>query len=334
MKNVILLDTQSDNDWSFKAALEKITGMKFEVKAYDTHNLQGKLSKFKRYFSYFSVPLILLKERKQIGAIVAWQQFYGLLYAFWCRLFNLEKHNKLIVMTFIYKKKKGIIGKIYDKFMRYIVTGGYVDYFICFSESECQKYAKYFAVSLDKWTSSKLQIEDVANKYKSYIEKGSFWLSAGRSSRDYKYLLDEAHNINEQIIVLCDCYSTDKCPSNVKFMSGVYGDEYFKLLAGCKGTIVPLINDDISAGQLVALQSMMMGKCCIITKTKTTEEYIQNYSTGILINNKPGELSTIINTWDSSKDKIGDRARKEFENTYSGNTLARTVGQLFIKEKT
>jgi len=103
---------------------------------------------------------------------------------FWCRLFNLEKHNKLIVMTFIYKKKKGIIGKIYDKFMRYIVTGGYVDQFLYgFSESECQKYAKYFAVSLDKWTSSKLQIEDVANKYKSYIGKGSFWLSAGEKQQ-------------------------------------------------------------------------------------------------------------------------------------------------------
>lgn len=334
MKNVILLDTQNNNDWSFKVALEKITGVKFEVKAFDTHNLQGKLSKFKRYFSYFSVPFILLKERKQIDTIIAWQQFYGLLYAFWSRLFHLEKHNKLIVMTFIYKKKKGIIGKIYDRFMRYIVTSGYVDYFICFSESECQKYAKYFAVSLDKWISSKLQIEDVAYKYKNYIEKGDFWLSAGRSSRDYKYLLEEAQFINDRIVILCDSYNIDNCPTNVKFMSKVYGDEYLKLLASCKGTIVPLTNYDISAGQLVALQSMMMGKCCIITKTKTTEEYIQNYSTGILIKNEPGELSTIINTWDSDKDKIGDQARRQFEKTYSGDVLARTVGQLFLKERT
>ena len=143
-ENLILVDFVPESNWKFKNDLEKRTGVNFKVRIEDTHNLQGKLSGIIRYISYFIVPLKYIIKRNQIECIVAWQQFYGLLFAFWMRLFHVKKKNKLIVMTFIYKKRKGIFGKIYFAFMKYIVCSAYVDVLQCFSEHECEMYSEIF----------------------------------------------------------------------------------------------------------------------------------------------------------------------------------------------
>lgn len=111
-ENLILVDFVPETNWKFKNDLEKRTGVNYKVIIEDTHNLQGKLSGIIRYISYFIVPLKYMMKRNQIECIVAWQQFYGLIFAFWMRLFHVKKRNKLIVMTFIYKKRKGILERV------------------------------------------------------------------------------------------------------------------------------------------------------------------------------------------------------------------------------
>lgn len=90
------------------------------------------MQKLIRYAKYFLTPMKIAKNRNNYGKVLAWQQFYGLILAFYFRLMHVKESPEIVVLTFIYKPKKSLIGKIYDKFMRYIVTSGYIKYFVVF----------------------------------------------------------------------------------------------------------------------------------------------------------------------------------------------------------
>ena len=140
MRNIVIVDYNSPNGWKFHSSLEETTGEKWEVHK-EISNLDhgGVFRKLVRYSKYFFVPIKYLRHKNQIARILAWQQFYGLILGFYGRLFNLKNVPPIYVMTFIYKPKKSFVGKVYDKFMRYIVTSGYIKYFVVFSESEKKK---------------------------------------------------------------------------------------------------------------------------------------------------------------------------------------------------
>ncbi len=109
-KNVILIDFPKIDDWEFKKSLQEETNMEWEeCGVVSNHKRQKPFSDSIRILKYFLFPLTIFFKRKQYKNIIAWQQFYGLLYAFYCRLFHTKKYNRLIVMTFIYKEKKGIL---------------------------------------------------------------------------------------------------------------------------------------------------------------------------------------------------------------------------------
>ena len=105
MKNVILTDFRTHQNWAFPQILGKDN---WDAYGKITNHLHGSLIKtLLRYAIYFLFPLKLVLQRKRYGKIIAWQQFYGLNFAFWSRLLHLKKVNDLTVMTFIYKKKSG-----------------------------------------------------------------------------------------------------------------------------------------------------------------------------------------------------------------------------------
>lgn len=327
--NYILIDTPIDDNWKFRLQLEEMTGLKFDVISSNTHNMHGKISKWGRYFSYFILPLKLLKIRNNINVIVSWQQFYGLLYAFWLRVFHLAKKNKLIIMTFIYKEKRGIIGFLYKKFIKYIVSSIYIDTFLCFSEKEIIEYSRILGIHMTRLSTCNLTVDDIAKSYENRLCDDGYFLAAGRSNRDYIYLCSELKNSKYKVIILCDDYCVPNVSSNIEFRKNIYGNSYYELLAKCKGTIIPLKKDIISAGQLAIIQSMMFGKTCIVTRTDTTEEYVKNYKTGIFIDNKPGELYNLLS---QIKDRqlydIGVNARNEYLLRFSGKTLVKKVSSL------
>ena len=109
-ENVILIDFPKIKNWEFKKSLNEITNLNWEeIEVVSNQGRKNWLDNVVRYFKYFAFPFRIFMHRKKYKNIIAWQQFYGLLYAFYCRLFHVQKCNSLIIMTFIYKEKKGLI---------------------------------------------------------------------------------------------------------------------------------------------------------------------------------------------------------------------------------
>lgn len=215
-ENVILIDYDAPDDWEFHKAIEKTTGTKWTVyKAVSNENHGGILQKLIRYAKYFLTPMKIAKNRNNYGKVLAWQQFYGLILAFYFRLMHVKESPEIVVLTFIYKPKKSLIGKIYDKFMRYIVTSGYIKYFVVFSESEKRRYADYFDIPESQFIFETLGYED---KTKDVPRLGSedFYLAAGRSNRDYKFLTEAWSKRKEKLEIICDTLNLKSAIENIK----------------------------------------------------------------------------------------------------------------------
>lgn len=328
MKSAIFLDFKPPESWRFIKDLEKKTGRKYDCVFMDSHNQQGK-KRALRYLSYVFMPLKYVEEN-QYDLIIAWQQFYGLFFAFWSRLLKRKKTTKLIIMTFIYKKKAGFKGIIYDALMRYILGGGYIDKFICFSEEECKKYSSYFHIDRRKFSSCKLEVEDACFMDSGNIEgEEEFYLTAGRSNRDYKYICEAFRKMPlRKLIIICDSEQIENLPENIEWKNNVHGTEYMNYLSRCRAVIVPLNIScgDISAGQLVIIQGMMFSKIVIATKTTTTEEYINDQRNGLLINNNYEELSKTLDAIEYGKyNYIKNAARRYYKANYSGSNMAESI---------
>lgn len=324
-KNIILVDAKEDDEWQFLKNVEKGTGDKYTVVYKDTHRMQKGFSKIYRQIMYIFFPLKIVMNRKKIDTIIAWQQFYGLFFAFWMRLFHLKKTNTLIVLTFIYKEKKGFLNKIYSSLIAYILQSGYIDRIVCFSKNECLLYSKLFNVSESIFVSCELNVPDIKQNYiTENVYKDDYWIAVGRSNRNYDYLVKELNGTNYNVIIICDNYKLKEHSKNIKLMSNVYGDSYYKYLNNCKGVIIPLYQDDISAGQLVIIQSMMFSKPCIVTETSTTKEYVGK-NTGILIKNQKGELKNAIMNVLNNYEVYVSNGRKEYESRFMKDSIAEIV---------
>ncbi len=289
MKNIILVDFKIDKDWSFP----KIFGEdKWIAYGKVTNHLHGSLIKtLLRYAIYFLFPLQIVIQRKRYDKIIAWQQFYGLNYAFWCRLLHVKKKNELTVLTFIYKKKSGGVNRLYHKYMNYIVTSQYIDRFICFSNEECAYYADLFGVDVGKfvYVPLGLSVFDELN-----VGDDGYVFATGRSNRNYDFLVEALNGTDYKCTIASDSYHAKADAGKVTVLNDCYGDDMLKLMARCHCVAIPLKDLKMSSGQLVVLQAMSLGKPVICTASDGIKDYVEHGVTGLLVdNNKKSWLEAL-----------------------------------------
>lgn len=329
-ENIILVDYETPYDWEFHKAIENITGNKWNVyKAVSNENHGGILQKLIRYVKYFLVPMKIAKDYRKYNKILAWQQFYGLILAFYFRIFNIKNTPEIIVLTFIYKPKKSLIGKIYDKFMKYIVTSGYIKYFIVFSESEKRRYSSYFGISETQFVFERLGYEDKTNEVK-ISEHEEFYLAAGRSNRDYNFLVNAWGKRKEKLEIICDTLMLRNVPDNIKILSNCHNNGFFMELSRCKAVIVPLEDMHISSGQLVIIQAMMYGKPIIVTENDTVRDYVDDRKTGLIIEKNEGDLENAIIALSNEEfyKEISVAEREKYQNEFSIYAMGNRIGKL------
>lgn len=330
-KNVILTDFLPSSDWEFLQGILESTGMKWEVLSCTSNQLRTNIwIKLLRYIRYFSFPWRLFLRRKTFCKVVAWQQFYGLNLAFFERLFRVEKTNDLTVMTFIYKRKQGIIGTLYFNFIKYCITSKYIDRLVVFTVHEVDYYSKLFQVEESKFRCMNLGISDVSGEYE--VSDNGRLLSAGRSNRDYDFLIASLKDTEISLDIICDTIDYES-NGKIQIYKNIEGKAYYKMLAQCHAVIVPIKDENISSGQLVILQSMMMGKPIITTKSCSSDAYLQHGETALIISNVKWQLLESINMLYEDTElyiSMQKNAKEEYRKNYSLLQLGRSVGLIII----
>lgn len=331
-KNIICADTLVGDEWEFAEGIRTASDEKWEIKSWNNAGLmKNRIDNFKRLIGYFVHAMWIFTHRNDINKIICWQQFYGIIFAFYCCVFHVKKKNQLMIMTFIYKEKNGTIGKLYSRFISFVVRSKYVDKIIVFSESEVGLYTRQFKVRDGKFQYLPLGIprEKIMEKTKQSLPI-KFFLSVGRSNRDYEFLFDCVDEIQIPVVVLSDSVNCE-VPRNVIMYDNIRGDEYKKILKECYAVLLPLKDPNISSGQLVLLQAMQNRKPVIVTEGQAIVNYVKNDVSAIICRKDKDSFVSATNKILNSKKlyaTLVENGYKTYKDFFSEFALGQRVARI------
>lgn len=286
----------------------------------------------KRYAHYFKLGYYLFRKRKSIDSIVSMQQFYGIVFSFFCSLFHGKHTTKNIIISFIYNEKSGAAGKLYHRFIERAVSSPYVDQLIVHSKSEVDYYAKLFPKAREKFIYVPLGITDDSAHYYQYDEneqKEKYILSVGNSNRDFDFLMDSLKDTEYKVRIFSDRVE-DETKGNITTHKGVSVPEYYKQMSNCFCSVIPLSDPNISSGQLVMLQSYAFKKPVIITASNVNQSYTDQQS-AIVIDKTKGDLLAALQKLEDEEyyDHQISAAHDYFEQEFSMEAFGKHIGEVY-----
>lgn len=193
-----------------------------------------------------------------------------------------RQNTKIVLVGFILTTRRGRLHNyLREKYFRFVLS--LADLVVVHSQTEAIRYADQFRQCSTRfayipWATHVDGLDALrsANEPKPVGDQ-AYILSAGRSGRDYRTLFEAFQAGNRKVRVVCDSAAAmAECqPSaNIEVLDHCYGDDYIKHVWNADCVVIPLAVDDISAGQMVLLQAMAMGKPIVITRTTTIAEYV------------------------------------------------------------
>lgn len=333
MKNVIYFD--GNQPGPIDKGLAEALGETFIVKCSKASS--GKTN-FYRYTSYFLYPIFIFFTRKKYKIIIGWQQFFALIFVFYCELFRVKKKNVCVALNYTYKEKNGLIGRAYKWFMKKCLNSCYLDY----AHVPSYNYIKYCKKTLgadeNKFIVAPFGVQDRYEQFKnSKINYENYVLSIGRSNRDFKFLIEAWREINYPLIIVCDTLKIDeKLPLHIKILNDVLSEEQFPYLMNADFIIIPILDGAICSGDTVLLTGMSFCKTMVVTKPSTLQEmYINDYVDGIAAEkNIIMFREKILNLLNNRKllTEIGEKARNKYLEKYSIYTMGKAIGEI-LKQK-
>lgn len=282
MRNLILTDFKPENNWPFVQVLRTRGHWDIRSCVSNTRFFHTRVGTLVRYLFYFLFPLRYVLNNRSYDVVLGWQQFYALNYAFWLRLFHCRSSVRIVVMTFIYKEKKGFCGQIYHKYIHYCLSCPNLSKLICHSRSEVDLYTRLFDLPDGLVQYVPLGIDSIGNL--DDIAQGGYVFSTGRSNRDYDFLIRTLANTDFALKIACEQHF-DVLPPNIEVYHNCYNEQMYTLLKGCFCVCIPLSDREVSSGQLVVLQAMQFGKPVLVTRSNGVVDYVHNGQNGFLIEN-------------------------------------------------
>lgn len=330
--NVVLVDHDPEESDDYLRGLNDSTDFDWHVISSVANKGRGTFAgAITRYVKYFLFPLRVFFNRKYFKNIIGWQAFYGINLAFFEKFFHVKKTHTLVIQHFIYKRKNGVLGKLYDWYIHYAIDEKYIDLIITCSSGYVDELVTEFGL---KGSTVKFVPFGVLDYQKQGIvpSKGNYALSLGRSNRDWDWLIKEAASSPINLIIACDTLHRDNLPSNVRIRNDVNGEESLRLLAGCFCSIIPIDDPRLSSGETVLLQSMCFGKPLIVTSPSgLASDYVRNGINGFAIekarSQQLAQKLTQINNNVGEYDSLSSGSRSEYESKYSLVAHGKNVGK-------
>ena len=291
-----------------------------------------------RYIGYFVLPFRCLFMYKDYDFILGWQQFHAIIQAFYLHLLHLKKSGKIVVVNFTYKRKSGVVGTLYHRFMRYTCNSHYIDYFHVPSNKYVERMEKELGIPKEKFIITGFGIDDIfQSKKNEHVNNGSFCLSIGRSNRDFDWLVDVWRQDclkEKKLIILSDVWHPkDMLPPNVEFHNNVVGAPQYAYFNDAQICITPIADGGICSGDTVLLTGMMFGKPIVVTHPSTLAEmYVRDGENGLVIEKKDVQKAAqrIVELLDNPHEclRLSENARKDFLENYSRQNMGCKIGKV------
>ena len=211
--------------------------------------------------------------------------------------------------------------------MRYIVTSKYIDRFVCFSKKECEYYSSLFGVSKEKFEYVPLGIDTDGTQK---IEKGDYIFTTGRSNRDYDFLVEALKGTEEKLVIACNSYHGMEA-DNTEVDRDCFGKKMRERMAKSFCVVVPFKDSKISAGQLVVLQAMELGKPVIVTESDGIVDYIQQGKNGYSVSKTTEAIKKAIQDLKNNPgiyEEVSTYSKQYFCEHYTVSAMGKSIGSI------
>jgi glycosyltransferase involved in cell wall biosynthesis len=271
--------------------------------------------------------VLLAKPRPQ--AVVLGSDVEVLIFAL-ARILFLRRHVRIVLGTFIYTRRRSrLMNGVRHAYFAWMLRS--VDLVVVHSRLEAETYPLIFPrvharfVFIPWGTSVPLRNALLGDPDKfSNPSNPPYVVSAGKSGRDYATLFAAISGQGVELRVICDyAHALGKVPTpdRVTVLSRCYGDDYVIELFGAAVVVVPLAVDDISAGQMVLIQAMSLGKPIVVTRTSTICDYVTDGEDALLVERgDPVALRAAIQMLlkdPALRARLGQNAIARFDRNYS-----------------
>lgn len=341
-RNVIITDCSIEEIQTFADGISASIGEPIEIitsfkKKYSTKSFWGKL---KYYSTFFTFSFKIWRKRKEFKLVLGWQQFYALNFAFYSRLFcSKNKGLTSVAVNYTYKQKPGLIGKLYESYMRYCTQA--VSFPHVLSSEYAKRIHQELDIPIDKILVTHFGTPDFAEKWEKLPkpETEPYVLSIGRSNRDFDFLVDvwsQSQLADYRLIILADLWKPSRpLPPNVTHYDNVLGKKSFAYISNAELSVVPVDDPLICSGDTVLLNSMMMKVPVAVTYPSTLSEmYITDGLDGLYIERNAAaaaeKIASVLNNA-SRKKELGEAARQTYLQRFSRYTMGKAIGEQLLK---
>jgi glycosyltransferase involved in cell wall biosynthesis len=262
----------------------------------------------------------LARERPIPQAVVVWTHIEALIVALFRALLG-RRDTKLVLVGFILTERSGSLHRWLRR-LYFDTVFSVVDLAIVHSRAEAERYAELFKGRRTRfvfipWGSHIDNLE--ALRAQPPDTGAADVLCAGRSGRDYPTLFRALGGQGLRVKVVCDladALAGCQPAPDIEVLDRCYGAAYLRELLHARCVAVPLGVGDISAGQMVLLQAMEMGKAVVLTRTATTVDYVRDGHDALMC--EPGDAdglrAQVLRALadDTLREQIGANARQTF----------------------
>ncbi len=239
------------------------------------------------WFAICAAMRSLLLETPQPRVVVVWTHIEALIVGLvrW----SFRRHDTRIVLVgFILTRRSGWLQNALRS-LYFNRVFSVVDMAIVHSRVEAARYTALFRARKTRfvfipWGSHIDGLDSLAQAQPG--GDAADVLCAGRSGRDYVTLYRALAGTPHRVKIVCDlAESLNGCEpaDNIQVLDKCYGTAYLRELMDTRCVVIPLGVGDISAGQMVLLQAMQMGKAVVMTRTTTTVDYATDGHDALLV---------------------------------------------------
>ena len=273
----------------------------------------------------------LVRSTPRPGVVVLTSDIEVLVFGLF-RALRFAKTPRIVLVGFIFTSRNSHLQMALRR-LYFRCVFAFADTVLCHSAFELESYRRIFRGCHARFAYIPFGLHVAGRESVSGVAvEPRYVLAAGRSGRDYRTLFDAVRGQDIRVRVVCD--SSDALadldvPPNVVVLRDCYGGAYLRELAGASIVAVPLAVDNISAGQMVMIQAMALGKPVIVTRTPTIEEYVTDREQALLVPlADPVAMRRAIQSLLSSPERIeamGRAGLRTFEDKFSMRSYVRNV---------
>jgi glycosyltransferase involved in cell wall biosynthesis len=336
MKILCLLDTvvKPGDRWLWKYLPSNNDELDFLVTtpAADRFQKWGKLLTY--YPTYWLSGFRALRKTRQTkyDLVVAWEGKNGFPYAVLRSLVG-QNSPPLIILAF---NIRGVVSHFLS-LVRFGLRS--VSRVVVFTPGEVEQYQRLLSLAPEaisycphgwydpmRWYDPKK-----VQKSEALAQAGKFILASGRSYRDYATLARAVEGTEVKVKVSGRAFNLARIalPKNMEATGWLTHRELQNYLYGTHFYVVPLQRIAHAGGDSSLLQAMSFGKAVVATRAPSTETYIEDGQTGLLV--EPGDVESmrqaILHLWRNPDEAIrmGKEARRRFEENHTMDNLAQRV---------